>query len=72
MSEIIVLDPGYGYGGQQARKGLDPILPTVEIRERKSLRRKDSKTKLARTAKAVAELEYKVCVCLICSFTITC
>ena len=72
VSEIIVLDPGYGYGGQQAGKGLDPSLPTVEIRERKSLRRKDSKTKLARTAKAVAELEYKVCVCLICSFTITC
>ena len=62
ISEIVVLDPGFGYGGPQARKGLlDPPLPTVEIRERK-LRRKgkgSSKNKLL-PAKAIAELEYKV------------
>jgi len=63
VSEIIVLDPGYGYGGNQIRKGItDPVVPTVEIRERKSLRRKrNDKTKQEVVpAKAIVELEYKV------------
>eukprot|EP00581_Thalassiosira_minuscula_P015999 CAMPEP_0183720514 /NCGR_PEP_ID=MMETSP0737-20130205/13110_1 /TAXON_ID=385413 /ORGANISM="Thalassiosira miniscula, Strain CCMP1093" /LENGTH=1090 /DNA_ID=CAMNT_0025950389 /DNA_START=103 /DNA_END=3375 /DNA_ORIENTATION=+ len=57
VSEIIVLNPGFGYGGGQARRG-EPNLPTVEIRERK-LRKKIS-GKEVKPAKAVAELEYKV------------
>ena len=58
VSEIVVLNPGFGYGGQQARRGQEPVLPTVEIRERK-LRQKISQ-KEVKPAKAVAELEYKV------------
>lgn len=57
VSEIIVTDPGFGYGGR-VRKGDDPIPPTVEIKPRRS------KTKTAnatfRHAKAEAELEYKI------------
>mmetsp|Transcript_37334 Transcript_37334/g.78210 ORF Transcript_37334/g.78210 Transcript_37334/m.78210 type:complete len:892 (+) Transcript_37334:94-2769(+) len=58
VSEIIVLNPGFGYGGRQSRQG-EPTLPTVEIRERKLLRQKKSKVEV-KPAKAVAELEYKV------------
>mmetsp|Transcript_19514 Transcript_19514/g.42090 ORF Transcript_19514/g.42090 Transcript_19514/m.42090 type:complete len:1057 (+) Transcript_19514:108-3278(+) len=57
VSEVIVTDPGFGYGGR-VRKGDDPIPPTVEIKPRRS------KTKTAnatfRHAKAEAELEYKI------------
>jgi len=58
VSEIIVLNPGFGYGGQQVRKGLEPNLPAVEIRERK-LRQTVSR-KEVKPAKAVSVLEYKV------------
>jgi len=62
VSEIIVLDPGYGYGGNQIRKGAEPVVPTVEIRERKSLRRKrnDRIKQEVIPAKAIVELEYKI------------
>mmetsp|Transcript_34050 Transcript_34050/g.61161 ORF Transcript_34050/g.61161 Transcript_34050/m.61161 type:complete len:996 (+) Transcript_34050:108-3095(+) len=58
VSEIIVLDPGFGYGGRKDRQG-EPTLPTVEIRERKLLRKNISK-KEVKPAKVVPELEYKV------------
>ena len=66
VSEIIVLNPGFGYGGSQ-RQGSEPTLPTVEIRERK-LQSKISNARQATSnnkedftpANAVAELEYKV------------
>ncbi|KAL7554183.1 hypothetical protein ACHAWF_017585 [Thalassiosira exigua] len=58
VSEVVVLNPGFGYGGRQTKQGVEPILPSVEIRERK-LRNKSSKSEI-KPAKAVAELEYKV------------
>ncbi|KAL7534403.1 hypothetical protein ACHAXR_005842 [Thalassiosira sp. AJA248-18] len=61
VSEVLVLNPGFGYGGSQARQGGEPALPTVEIRERKKLRKKKKVSKQeVKPAKAVAELEYKV------------
>lgn len=58
VSEIVLLNPGFGYGGQHSRDGLEPTLPTVEIRERKSRQRiLDNELK---PAKAVPELEYEV------------
>ncbi len=58
VSEIIVTNPGFGYGGQQNREGFEPTLPTVEIRERKS--RQSIPGKEVKPAKAVPELEYEV------------
>lgn len=57
ISEIIVLDPGFGYGRRKDRLG-EPILPTIEIRER-ILRNKNS-TKEVIPAMAVPELEYEI------------
>jgi hypothetical protein len=57
VTEIIVVNPGFGYGGP-TRNGVDPILPTVEINRRKSNRKGNEKS--LKSAKAVAELEYKV------------
>jgi len=54
VSDIIVLNPGYGYGGE----ALESTMPTVEIREKK-FSRQNSDGKM-RPAIAVAELEYKV------------
>lgn len=59
VSEIIVVNPGFGYGGP-VRNGVDPITPTVEIKRRKSVRNDKSSDKALKPAKAVAELEYKV------------
>lgn len=59
VSEVIVVNPGFGYGGQN-RNGLDPIVPTVELKRRKSGRNEKSSEKALKSAKAVAELEYKV------------
>ena len=59
VSEIIVVNPGFGYGGQN-RNGLDPVVPTVELKRRKSDRNDKSNEKALKSAKAVAELEYKV------------
>jgi hypothetical protein len=59
VSEIIVVNPGFGYGGP-VRNGVDPITPTVEIKRRKSVRKDKSSDKAVKPAKAVAELEYKV------------
>lgn len=55
--DIIVVNPGFGYGGP-TRNGVDPILPIVEIKRRKSNRKGNEKS--LKSAKAVAELEYKV------------
>lgn len=57
VADIIVVDPGFGYGGP-IRDGADPIVPMVEI-IRKSTRR-DKNEKSIKSARAVAELEYKV------------
>lgn len=56
VTEIIVVNPGFGYGGQ-TRNGINPIVPTVEIRRN---RKGKSNEKVLKSAKAVAELEYKV------------
>eukprot|EP00956_Cyclotella_meneghiniana_P042188 scaffold248389_cov51-Cyclotella_meneghiniana.AAC.2 len=58
VSEIIVVNPGYGYGGP-IRNGV-PIVPIVEIKRRKSSRKDSPNEKALKSAKAVAELEYKV------------
>ena len=58
VSEIIVTNPGFGYGGQKNREGVEPTLPTVEIRELKS--RQSISGKEVKPAKAVPELEYEV------------
>lgn len=53
ISEVVVLNPGLGYGGKYDRKkSRDPILPTVEFQERKG--------RPVKPAKALPELEYKV------------
>lgn len=53
VSEVVVLKPGFGYGGKRTQKTFEePILPTVEFRERKGRPEKP--------AKAVPEMEYKV------------
>ena len=57
ISEIIVLDPGFGYGRRKDEQG-EPILPTIEIRER-ILRTRNS-TKEVMPAIAVPELEYEI------------
>lgn len=64
MSEIIVVNPGFGYGGQQQQqqnneKRNEPTIPTVEIRLRKS-RQSIPGRDVVKPAKAVAELEYEV------------
>ena len=59
VSDIIVVNPGYGYGGE-VRKGVELIAPIVEIKRRKSAGRDKSYEKAFKPAKAVAELEYKV------------
>lgn len=63
VSEIIVVNPGFGYGGQQQQqnngKGNESTIPTVEIRLRKS-RQSIPGRDVVRPAKAVAELEYEV------------
>lgn len=76
VSEIILIDPGFGYGGQQNREGSEPTLPTIEIRERKS--RQSNPGTEVKPAKAVAELEYSVilfvfaiiifCLILVCAY----
>jgi hypothetical protein len=66
VSEIILIDPGFGYGGQQNREGSEPTLPTVEIRERKS--RQSNPGTEVKPAKAVAELEYSVSLFVLASF----
>ncbi|KAL3826761.1 hypothetical protein ACHAXA_009370, partial [Cyclostephanos tholiformis] len=58
VSEIILIDPGFGYGGLQNREGSEPTLPTVEIRQRMS--RQNNPDKEVKPAKAVPELEYSV------------
>ena len=58
VSEIIVVNPGYGYGGSM-RNGI-PIVPIVEIKRRKSSQKDSPNEKALRSAKAEAELEYKV------------
>lgn len=58
VSEIIVVNPGYGYGGSM-RNGI-PIVPIVEIKRRKSSQKDSLNEKALKSAKAVAELEYKV------------
>eukprot|EP00984_Skeletonema_dohrnii_P017696 scaffold8131_cov215-Skeletonema_dohrnii-CCMP3373.AAC.2 len=64
VSEVIVLNPGFGYGGSTARG--QPTLPTVEFRERIFPRQKKKKSnngsspKKVKAAKAVVELEYQV------------
>ncbi|KAL9188715.1 hypothetical protein ACHAXT_007093 [Thalassiosira profunda] len=60
VSEIIVLNPGFGYGGRQTRQGEEPVLPTVEIRERRLSRQTAARKKVVRPAKAVPELEYQL------------
>jgi len=63
ISEIIVLDPGFGYGDLQARQGLEPALPVVEIiegRSRKNASKKGAKPAEVIPAKVEPELEYKV------------
>jgi hypothetical protein len=54
IAEVVVINPGFGYGGKHnnRKKFEEPILPTVEFRERKGRPEK--------RAKAVPELEYKV------------
>jgi hypothetical protein len=55
VAEVVVLNPGFGYGGGKhniREKFEEPILPTVEFRERKGRPEK--------RAKAIPELEYKV------------
>ena len=63
VSEIIVVNPGFGYGGQQQQqnngKGNEPTIPTVEMRLRKS-RQSIPGRDVVKPAKAVAELEYEV------------
>mmetsp|Transcript_24132 Transcript_24132/g.47964 ORF Transcript_24132/g.47964 Transcript_24132/m.47964 type:complete len:1128 (-) Transcript_24132:52-3435(-) len=64
VSEVIVLNPGFGYGGSTARG--QPTIPTVEFRERIFARQKKKKSnngsspKKVKPAKAVVELEYQV------------
>ena len=58
VTQIIVVNPGFGYGGP-IRNGVDPVVPTVEIK-RKSNRKEKSNEKTLRPAKALAELEYRV------------
>lgn len=61
VSEIIVVNPGFGYGVQQQQnngKGNEPTIP-VEIRFRKS-RQSIPGRDVVKPAKAVAELEYEV------------
>ena len=66
VSEIVVLNPGFGYGGQ----GSEPTIPTVEIKARKSRKNPDV---IVRPAVAMVELEYKVIgVEILVSHDITC
>ncbi|KAL7494571.1 hypothetical protein ACHAWT_003329 [Skeletonema menzelii] len=64
VSEVIVLNPGFGYGGSAARS--QPTLPTVEFRERRFARQQkktsnsSASPKKVKPAKAVVELEYQV------------
>lgn len=58
VSEIILVNPGFGFGGQQNGEGAEPTLPTVEVRERRS--RQSIPGREVNPAKAVAELEYEV------------
>lgn len=51
VSEVIVLDPGYGYGG---RKGTPPKIKIA------SPKQETRKSKNVRQAKAIAELEYAI------------
>lgn len=69
VSEVIVLNPGFGYGGSTAATSRgQPTLPTVEFRERIFTRQKKKKIsnsssvskKVKKTAKAMVELEYQV------------
>ena len=69
VSEVIVLNPGFGYGGvgTSSRGGGPPTLPMVEFRERiafprqKKKKKKDSRSlSRVKPAKAVVELEYQV------------
>ncbi|KAL3793872.1 hypothetical protein HJC23_002119 [Cyclotella cryptica] len=59
VSDIIVVNPGFGYGGE-IREGVDPIIPTVEIVPPKTSRKGKQDVRVIKPAKAVAELEYKV------------
>lgn len=63
VSEVIVLNPGFGYGGMVSSRG-QPSLPTVEFRERKFSRqnkkKNNSSSRKVKPAKAVVELEYQV------------
>ena len=53
VSEVVVLNPGFGYGCHNNRNTLEePILPSVEFKVRKG--------RPERLARAVPELEYKV------------
>ena len=62
VTEVIVLNPGRGYG--QARNSLDgsPVLPRVEIKPRRQKKSSGNPFRPAmfRPARAVAELEYQV------------
>ena len=59
VSDIIVVNPGFGYGGE-IRDGVDPIIPTVVIIPPKTSRQAKSDERVIKPAKAVAELEYEV------------
>jgi len=60
VTEVIVLNPGRGYG--QATNSLDgsPVLPRVEIKPRRQKKSSAFRPAMFRPARAVAELEYQV------------
>lgn len=59
VSEVVVLNPGLGYGGRPASR--NTVLPTVQFRQRNSRHMKKSNSSpKVKSAKAVVELEYRV------------